>query len=102
MSEKHDDISVMIYPKGYKISVLRKFLDECPTPDAFRVSDLIVKYDMRSYVHNAAGPAVTRLKDNRQEYWMNGILLDVENPELAQKIKSEYEFKNKLEEHLKD
>lgn len=79
--------------KRFIFHVKREFLQECAKPHTIDTYDLMTKYKMNQYLHNTTGPAIIRIKDNYQEYWIDGQVVP---KELGEKMSHDEEFSNKL------
>lgn len=99
--------------KGMKfhLSVHPDFLKVCPNPSAYDYKALLEQFNMFAYLHNTTGPAVHRIKDGKEEYWvyerdehgnMKPSRLDITDPDAVERIKHAANFKKKLEEVLND
>ena len=77
-----------------------EFLNTCPTPEKFTILELNRDYNMLTFLHNEAGPALVR--GPLEEFWLDGRCISVSDPELAKRIKHQSGFNNKFEELLGD
>ena len=87
----------------FTLTVKSEFLEKCPEPEKLSPSKLNSEFYMVKYLHNPSGPAIIRhdeaakkCKNGPIEYWMDGVCLNVENIELAEKIKHNHLFNAKL------
>ena len=77
----------------FRFTVKDDFLKRCPTPETIDVYELMTKYKLNQSLHNPKGPAITRLKDNHSEYWMDGQMVP---KEVAEKMIHNNDFATKL------
>lgn len=86
--------------KKYTLTVKSEFLQDCPNPSELTHQDLNIKHNMFKHFHNENGPAIVRHRDNREEYWLNGVCLHTD-PEVApgtlEKLLHKIQFNKKLE-----
>jgi hypothetical protein len=101
---KHGDDTVVITTKGEKaIYVVKKtFLDKCPEPEKYGPFDLAKDFNLPTFVHNEKGPAIVRPAMNLEEYWIDGVNLNVKNPELAEKIKHNSQFNDRFDKFVSE
>lgn len=94
--------------KRFQITVKKEFLKECPNPEDYMSLDLNKDFYMFKYLHNETGPAVIRFKKDdldtveRSEFWLDGSLLEKDNPELDAQMKQKYSFNKKLTELINE
>ena len=91
-------------PKNhFTLTVKKEFLNSCPEPEKFNLLKLKIEHQFITFLHNENGPAVIREADGKitEEYWVDGICLNVENPELAERIKHKSGFNTKFDELIK-
>lgn len=77
----------------FQFTVKGDFLKKCPTPETVETYELMTKYKLNQFLHNPMGPAITRLKDNFVEYWLDGQLVP---KEVGEKIAHNASFQTKL------
>lgn len=97
----------------YVLTVEKAFLEKCPNPETIDVFDLNAKHLLFRFLSNPVGPAVIRknapapgehykgkllVRDgNRYEYWVKGRLLNVEQPEQAERMHHAVDFEQRLD-----
>ncbi len=84
--------------KKFTLCVKNNFLEKCSNPETMSSFDLNNKHYLFKFLHNPAGPAVIRHKDNRKSYWVDGVCLDKEDPARAKKIEFDSNFSAKLDD----
>jgi hypothetical protein len=56
----------------YTFTVLKRFLQRCPSPEKLKMEDLYNDHGLWAYFHNETGPALIRHLDNKQEHYICG------------------------------
>jgi hypothetical protein len=82
-----------------EFTVKTAFKEKCPDPEKHKIYELMTTFKLNQYLHNPAGPAMVRLKDNRQEYWIDGQILTQEQ---GAKLCHNFNFKNKLQDTINE
>lgn len=77
----------------YKFSVKAEFYKSCPNPTEYSIYDLMTKHKVNQYFHSTSGPALTRLKDMYEEYWVDGMKVSEEE---GKRMAHNFKFNDKL------
>ncbi len=56
----------------FQFTVMKNFLNKCSNSSQYEAMDLLHNYKINYYFHNPNGPAIVRLRDGAEEYWLNG------------------------------
>lgn len=81
----------------FQFTVKAEFLKKCENPTTVSIHDLLTVHKLNQYLHNTSGPAITRLRDNLMEYWVDGQKVSEEE---GKRIEHNYKFNNKLMEEI--
>ncbi len=66
--------------KGFQLNIKRSFLDLCPKPEEETIETLLSsKFNIHKYFHNTSGPAVIRLSDGAEDFWIDGVRFENES-----------------------
>lgn len=104
MSKLQDETTVTFVKKSdseemIQLTIKSSFVRKYGNPDELgSFYDLMNNYDLKDYLHNAAGPAILYMNSGYEAYFINGKQLTGED---ATKMRNDLKFFNKFDEIFK-
>ena len=83
--------------KIFQTTIKSEFLKIIAKPETVPYEQLMTEHGMSQYLHNPHGPAVKVLRNNYEEYWLDGKKV---SEEVEAKIKHNIKFHGELEDIL--
>lgn len=83
----------------FTFTAFTSFVEKHPEAIGHDVYDLMVRFDLKKYLHNDAGPAIIDNQSGNVDFWMNGKKVDNVT---AGKIEHQQIFNKEIDKILND